>query len=447
MNTLRKLIALLLLTVFSTSAFAAITNADLFSWAAATYPSYFPGTPTAGQYQKYDYRSYPANGNYLAVDNTGTVYVLGPISGNVILNVGTLTAFAPAVTAWQATQVPTCTSPQVLTNGVCVTPTAPSGRYVSQGGLTWMPINSSLTLTWDNANSFCANTTIYGQTGWRLPTQPELSALHAAFQNNLSALTSQQWMLGNTWSSTGNGSSRYGVNLYSGYVFSSSTTGYTNYVTCVTNASLAPNFASLQTITMWGDSTTTVGVGSTTTVTATATSALPVNLSSLTPSICTVSGYSTVYVTFVAAVAAGTCTISGDQAGNSTYSAARAMQNITVITPSYVSQGGLTWMPVSLTTYTYAQATALCAGTINGQTGWRLPTLAELTGLTTLPQGYGTATGGLYGSGAMNGQGWTLALTWSSTPFGSGNHYNVTLASGNAGSDIDSSGIYVTCVR
>jgi hypothetical protein len=82
---------------------AAISNAQLFSWAAATYPQIFPGTPTAGVYQQYSYQGY-SSGNYLAVDNAGAVYVLGPVSGNTILNVGTLTSFASMVTAWQATQ-------------------------------------------------------------------------------------------------------------------------------------------------------------------------------------------------------------------------------------------------------------------------------------------------------------------------------------------------------
>lgn len=71
----------------------------------------------------------------------------------------------------------------------------------------------------------------------------------------------------------------------------------------------------------------------------------------------------------------------------------------TATVPAYVSQAGLTWMPTTGVDGTYAQAAALCAGTINGQTGWRLPTDAELSAL--------------YASGAMNGQGWTLGYTWS----------------------------------
>ena len=99
---------------------------------------------------------------------------------------------------------------------------------------------------------------------------------------------------------------------------------------------------------------------------------------------------------------------------------------------SYVVQGGLTWMPESWG-YTYAQAVVLCAGTINGQTGWRLPTQAELSAL--------------YSSGAMNGRGWTLYLTMSSTLDGAGLHAVVYLVDGSVHWYSDTSMSSVSCVR
>lgn len=68
----------------------------------------------------------------------------------------------------------------------------------------------------------------------------------------------------------------------------------------------------------------------------------------------------------------------------------------------YVSQGGLVWMKVAAIDYSWTAATTVCAGVINGQTGWRLPTIAELNSL--------------YASNLMRGQGWELFWTWSSTP-------------------------------
>jgi hypothetical protein len=96
--------------------------------------------------------------------------------------------------------------------------------------------------------------------------------------------------------------------------------------------------------------------------------------------------------------------------------------------------------------YALADATALCAGTINGQTGWRLPTKDELVSL--------------YNSGAMNGQGWSLAgWVWSSTPGDplvclgdSSCHYAVGLGIGDVGTVIAHGVSYraempVSCVR
>jgi hypothetical protein len=71
MSALRKLIALLLLAMISTTAFA-ITDAQVFAYAEANYPTLFKGTAATGNVQNYDYRYYSATGNYLAV-NSGTI--------------------------------------------------------------------------------------------------------------------------------------------------------------------------------------------------------------------------------------------------------------------------------------------------------------------------------------------------------------------------------------
>ena len=102
----------------------------------------------------------------------------------------------------------------------------PAG-FVSQGGLTWMPVNSS-TKNWSQANAYCTNTAINGQTGWRLPTKDELKALYDS-----GAMKGQGWTLGNTWSSTPGGSGGHDVvGLDSGgvYPFYDS---HEIYVTCV----------------------------------------------------------------------------------------------------------------------------------------------------------------------------------------------------------------------
>lgn len=106
------------------------------------------------------------------------------------------------------------------------------------------------------------------------------------------------------------------------------------------------------------------------------------------------------------------------------------------ITPptGFVSQGGLIWMPDNIMLATWPNADAYCTGiTILGQTGWRLPTTAELSVL--------------YASGAMNGQGWVLNFTWSSAPGGVGIHDGVYLYDGVVNWDVDANSYLLTCVR
>lgn len=126
----------------------------------------------------------------------------------------------------------TCTLPQVLTNGVCVTPALPAG-YVVQGGLTWMPETSYAT-NWADANAYCANTAINGQTGWRLPTQQELIALHSAYPEYPSVLSDQGWNLGVAWSSTPSGTgSHYTISVGTGIGIGLYDTVPGSYMTCV----------------------------------------------------------------------------------------------------------------------------------------------------------------------------------------------------------------------
>lgn len=100
-----------------------------------------------------------------------------------------------------------------------------------------------------------------------------------------------------------------------------------------------------------------------------------------------------------------------------------------------VTNGSLTWMPVSFSA-TWADASAFCTGsTINGQAGWHLPTEFDLSTL--------------FAAGAMNGQGWSLGRSWTSTG-GTGtvaSHVAVNLATGVANDQANDNSAYVTCVR
>jgi hypothetical protein len=101
--------------------------------------------------------------------------------------------------------------------------------YIFQGGLTWMAI--TFYKRWAEANSYCTNTTIRGQSGWRLPTKDELGALYAGTMKN--KMEDKGWLLRQTWSSTpGSSGAHYNFDLDDGRSFSSDDR-YTAYVTCV----------------------------------------------------------------------------------------------------------------------------------------------------------------------------------------------------------------------
>jgi hypothetical protein len=110
----------------------------------------------------------------------------------------------------------------------------------------------------------------------------------------------------------------------------------------------------------------------------------------------------------------------------------------------WVEQGGLTWMPVTATTYTPPNAAIFCSGTFNGQGGWRMPTLTELSALYTA---YPDTSGVGAGDSTLLYLGWTLGYTWSSTPDSASGHYYVNLNRGNVGPFSDAFNGYVTCVR
>lgn len=103
----------------------------------------------------------------------------------------------------------------------------PAG-YVAQGGLTWAPITMTTFYTWTNANDYCNNTAINGQTGWRLPTRMELSALSAS-----GAIAGQGWLVSYTWSSTVSATGYHYRVALGGGQYSGDTDLSSNLVTCV----------------------------------------------------------------------------------------------------------------------------------------------------------------------------------------------------------------------
>jgi formylglycine-generating enzyme required for sulfatase activity len=217
-----------------------------------------------------------------------------------------------------------------------------SKGYVSQGGLIWMPINSS-TKNWSDANAYCVNTAINEQTGWRLPKDEELRALYKS-----GAMNNLEWELNVTWSSTPFSLGHHNIVILTNGFEGSTADTERIYMTCVRGKS--------------------------------AVEAKPIQQSEL--------------------------------------------------SKGYVSQGGLTWLPINSSRMTWSDAKAYCTNTaINGQIGWRLPTKEKLKAL--------------YDSGAMKDQGWSLHNTWTSTPDG----IPYGLDDDSVPLPGDPIRLYVTCVR
>lgn len=82
-----------------------------------------------------------------------------------------------------------CIAASIALLGGCASPFNPnvgadiSDNDLSYGGLTWTSPMSD-TMTWDDANTYCANALINGQIDWRLPTREELQSARGRHTGN-----------------------------------------------------------------------------------------------------------------------------------------------------------------------------------------------------------------------------------------------------------------------
>ena len=158
------------------------------------------------------------------------------------------------------------------------------------------------------------------------------------------------------------------------------------------------------------------------------------------PAVATVSGST------VTLVAAGSTQITAAQAATEYFLAGSATATLTVaaapLPPGYVVVNGLTWMPASATGYTYSGATALCAGTINGTTGWRMPNQADVTPLHNAK---------VAGTSGLTPGGWQVNYWWTTQFGGTGKHTAYALPDNNTSmytaQDLDSTLFRATCVK
>lgn len=128
-----------------------------------------------------------------------------------------------------------------------------------------------------------------------------------------------------------------------------------------------------------------------------------------------------------------------DTAGNT--NAQSLTTSLQTLAPLYVEFGGLQWMPNFIGPWldheaNWSTADSYCRNTeINGATGWRLPTVAELQALAasdvTLRVPYWQKSG----------------YTWAGDRIDSNSHWAVALSSGSLFNSYNSNQLWVSCVR
>lgn len=91
--------------LLSLPAIAAIGEGRVFGYAEANYPGLFSGTPSAGQAsylgREYSYQYYPGSNNYLAIDSSGFISILGDATDGDLIVVGSVSAFESTITVWE----------------------------------------------------------------------------------------------------------------------------------------------------------------------------------------------------------------------------------------------------------------------------------------------------------------------------------------------------------
>jgi Tfp pilus assembly major pilin PilA len=182
-------------------AFPAITKTEGDAAFTLTAPS--SASPAAFTFSSSDPAVASISGSTVTVLLAGTTTITAgqpqmgsynPTSTGAVLTVLARVCAAPTVRD-NGQCVQPCTAPAVRKNGACVAPTVAGANVVTNGSLTWMPVTFSA--NWTDANAFCTTSTINGLTGWRLPTEFDLSTLFAS-----GSMSGQGWSLQRTWTST-----------------------------------------------------------------------------------------------------------------------------------------------------------------------------------------------------------------------------------------------------
>ncbi len=188
-----------------------IADYRVFAFAEGNYPGLFRGTSTAKAYDKYNYKYYELTGNYLAIESSGTISMLGQLTDNKIIVVGRISDFSDQIIAWE--------EKENRAKGLYyVGDIRSSGSIVvfvddtRKHGLEVYPFDfnhgEKISSNYDDGNLTNEAVNTYS-LGWRLPQPYELDLL---FKNsNIAGLADEPY-----WDSLNVAKSIYGMVAYRG---------------------------------------------------------------------------------------------------------------------------------------------------------------------------------------------------------------------------------------
>lgn len=161
-----------------TTATATITADQFFAWAQTNFAAFFPGSPATTTSTGFVFRAY-SSGNAIAVTTSvlsglpaGTILILGPVTGNALVPLGTLSGFNCTVAPANCT--PTnpnpgggggnyadCLSTELLKTGntyqIDLTATAPNGSLSTTNKYT---VNGQVAFKGNTATELVIDTTV-----------------------------------------------------------------------------------------------------------------------------------------------------------------------------------------------------------------------------------------------------------------------------------------------
>lgn len=325
---------------------------------------------------------------------------------------------------------------------------------VLNAGLQWMKPPGD-TKTYANADSFCSSSTHANMSGWRLPTQLELSNLY--FDKGASAMADAGWPNSWIWTSTVYSSGHKVTRMSNGD--SSWDSSGSQLYTCVRDRAVPPAPTTINSGSLTWSKPTSVpsplqnGISfcGNTVINGSSGWRLPTASELLAlyadkgSSFMAQAGWPSTWIWSstpqssgyeVVRMSDGT-TSWGDDADTSRWYVS-CVQDTATLNASAITSGGNVWAKPAALAHPWTNTAGYCEAAVNGQNGWRLPAKAELTALYS-------DKGATY----LAAHGWSTSWNWSYSPYNTTGYKVVRLSDGvpSYGDFLDSSRYGASCVR